>query len=71
MPQGLFPGRSRELNEIIRTEAPAAGLRVADTWAYTGAPWLGKYAPDDFHPNDTGYRDWCAAFAAAIGLDAS
>jgi lysophospholipase L1-like esterase len=71
VPQGLFPGRSRELNEIIRTEAPAAGLRVADTWAYTGAPWQGKYAADDFHPNDTGYRDWCAAFAAAIGIDAS
>ena len=71
VPQGLVPGRTRELNEIIRTEAPAAGLRVADTWAYTGAPWQGKYAADDFHPNDTGYRDWCAAFAAAIGFDGS
>ena len=71
VPQGLFPGRTRQLTEIIRTEAAAAGLRVADTWAYTGAPWQAKYAADDFHPNDTGYRDWYAALAAAIGLDGS
>jgi len=71
IPQGLLPRRTRELNEIIRTEAPAAGLRIADAWAHTGPPWHGKYAADDFHPNDIGYRDWCAAFAEAIGLDHS
>ena len=71
IPQGLLPGRTRELNQIIRVEAPAAGLRIADAWAHTGPPWQGKYAADDFHPNDTGYRDWCAAFAEAIGLDGS
>lgn len=71
VPQGLLPGRTHELNEIIRRDAGHAGLRVADVWAHTGPPWQGKYAADDFHPNDTGYRDWCAAFAAAIGLDAS
>jgi len=37
----------------------------------TGPPWQGKYAADDFHPNDTGYGEWCAAFAEAIGLDGS
>jgi lysophospholipase L1-like esterase len=71
VPQGLLPGRTHELNEIIRSDADGAGLRVADVWAHTGPPWRGKYAADDFHPNDSGYRDWCAAFAAAIGLDAS
>jgi lysophospholipase L1-like esterase len=70
-PQGLLPHRTLELNRIIRAEAPAAGLRVADVWARTGPPWAGKYAGDDFHPNDTGYADWCAAFAEAIGLDGS
>jgi lysophospholipase L1-like esterase len=30
-----------------------------------------EYAADDFHPNDTGYGEWCAAFAEAIGLDGS
>ena len=71
IPQGLLPGRTRELNGIIRADAPAAGLRIADAWAHTGPPWQGKYASDDFHPNDTGYRNWCAAFAEAIGLDGS
>jgi lysophospholipase L1-like esterase len=71
IPQGLLPGRTRELNQIIRADAPAAGLRVADAWAHTGPPWQGKYAADDFHPNDTGYGDWRVAFAEAIGLDGS
>ncbi|MFL6241942.1 MAG: SGNH/GDSL hydrolase family protein [Acidimicrobiia bacterium] len=71
IPQGLLPGRTRELNQIIRSDAPAAGLRIADAWAHTGPPWQGKYAADDFHPNDTGYGEWCAAFAEAIGLDGS
>ena len=71
IPQGLLPRRARELNQIIRAEAPASGLRVADAWAHTGPPWQGKYAADDFHPNDTGYDGWCAAFAEAIGLDGS
>jgi lysophospholipase L1-like esterase len=71
IPQGLLPSRTRDLNQIIRAEAPAAGLRIADAWAHTGPPWQGKYAADDFHPNDTGYGEWCAAFAEAIGLDGS
>jgi lysophospholipase L1-like esterase len=70
-PQGLLPHRTHELNQIIRSDAPAAGLRIADAWAHTGPPWQGKYAADDFHPNDAGYADWCAAFAEALGLDPS
>jgi lysophospholipase L1-like esterase len=68
-PQGLFPQRTRELNRIICAEAHAAGLRVADVWANTGPPWRGKYAGDDFHPNDNGYADWCTAFVAVLELD--
>jgi acyl-CoA thioesterase I len=71
VPQGLLPRRTQELNRIIRALAPAAGLRVADVWAHTGPPWQGKYAADDFHPNDNGYADWCAAFADELGLDGS
>jgi lysophospholipase L1-like esterase len=70
-PQGLSSKRTLELNRIIRAEAPAAGLRVADVWAHTGPPWQGKYADDYFHPSDAGYADWCAAFADALGLDGS
>jgi lysophospholipase L1-like esterase len=71
IPQGLLPGRTRELNQIIRADAPAAGLRIADAWAHTGPPWRGKYAADEFHPNDAGYGEWCASFAEAISLDGS
>jgi lysophospholipase L1-like esterase len=69
IPQGLLPRRTRELNEIIHDEAPDAGVRIADAWAHTGPPWQGKYAADDFHPNDAGYAGWCAAFADALGMD--
>lgn len=70
-PQGLLSNRTLELNRIIRAEAPAAGLRIADVWGHTGPPWAGKYAGDSFHPSEAGYADWCAAFADAIGLDGS
>jgi lysophospholipase L1-like esterase len=69
VPQGLLPRRTRDLNTIIRAEASAAGLHIAEVWAHTGPPWRDKYAADDFHPNDNGYADWCAAFAGALGLD--
>lgn len=71
LPQGLGRRRARRVNALIREEAPRAGLRVADVWARTGPPWRGKFAADDFHPNDTGHRDWCDAFAEALGLVAS
>ncbi|MGQ0805336.1 MAG: SGNH/GDSL hydrolase family protein [Actinomycetota bacterium] len=68
LPQGLGRRRARRLNEIIRTEAPLRQLRIADVWARTGPPWKGRFAADDFHPNEIGYRDWCDAFAEAIGV---
>ena len=66
LPQGLGPERSQAVNRVIRQEAPAAGLVVADVWAHTGPPWHGKYAEDRFHPGALGYADWAAAFAGVL-----
>lgn len=68
MPQGLRPQRAVAVNHVLRAEAPAAGLVVADVWAHTGPPWRGKFASDGFHPGSLGYADWAAAFAEALGL---
>ncbi|HEX2192293.1 MAG TPA: GDSL-type esterase/lipase family protein [Acidimicrobiales bacterium] len=66
IPQGLRPPRAQAVNEVIRTEAPAAGLVVADVWAHTGPPWQGRLAADGFHPGLVGYADWARAFAEAL-----
>ena len=66
LPQGLGPERTEAVNQVIRAEAPAAGLVVADVWARTGPPWHGKYAEDRFHPGALGYADWAAAFADVL-----
>lgn len=68
LPQGLKPRKAMAANDVIRAEAPARGLRVADVWARTGPPWRGKYASDRFHPGALGYADWAGAFADALGL---
>lgn len=70
IPQGLLGFRARATNTMIAVEAATHGLRVADIWRASGPPWQGKYAPDNFHPNDAGYQSWTLAIAAAIGLDA-
>ena len=70
LPQGFRPRRAVVVNDMIRSEAPAAGLLVADVWARTGPPWRGKFASDGFHPAALGYADWAAAFADALGLSA-
>ena len=66
VPQGLRPSRATVVNEMIRQEAPAAGLVVADVWAHTAPPWHGKLASDGFHPGALGYADWAKAFAEAL-----
>ena len=66
LPRGLGRWRAQRLNAVIRDEAPRRDVRIADVWAHSGPPWKGKFAADDFHPNETGYRDWCDAFAEAI-----
>lgn len=66
LPQGLGRRRPPLVNHFIRERARESGLRVADVWVRTGPPWSGKFAADGFHPNDTGYQDWAAAFADAL-----
>lgn len=66
LPQGLHTLRTEAANQVIRSEAPAAGLVVADVWARTGPPWGGKFAEDGFHPGARGYADWASAFADAL-----
>ncbi len=66
VPQGLWPARAAEINDVIRAEAPAAGLAVADVWAHTGPPWRGKLSADGFHPGALGYAAWARAFAEAL-----
>lgn len=66
IPQGLHRPRTELLNDLIRTEAPAAGLRVADVWEETAPPWHGKLAADGFHPGPLGYADWARAFAKIL-----
>lgn len=66
VPQGLNAARTAAANGLIREEAPAAGMLVADVWARTGPPWHGKLAADGFHPGALGYADWAAAFADVL-----
>lgn len=65
--RGLFERKVRLVNAHLRACAAARGLRVADVWAYTGAPYGGLYA-DGFHPNDAGYLQWADALSEALGL---
>lgn len=66
IPQGLRADRTAAANRLLREEAPAAGLVVADVWARTGPPWHGKLAADGFHPGALGYADWAGAFAEVL-----
>jgi lysophospholipase L1-like esterase len=66
LPQGLRPSVAVAVNDRIRTEAAAAGLKVADVWAHTTGPWTGRLAADGFHPNAHGYEAWAAAFLEVI-----
>ncbi len=58
---------AKRLNRIIRNEAPAEGLVVADVDEQLFT-WRGRSAGDRFHPNDLGYEAWFNAFAAAARL---
>lgn len=68
LPKGLHRERTEAANRFIRTEAPGAGLVVADVWAHTGPPWHAKLAADGFHPGALGYADWAAGLAEALGV---
>lgn len=53
-------------NSAIYAGARARRIPVASVSNHFTAPWDGKFGPDDFHPNDIGYRDWCRALVQAV-----
>jgi acyl-CoA thioesterase-1 len=53
-------------NSAIYAAARTRRLPVAHVSRHFTAPWSGKFGPDDFHPNDVGYRDWCRALVQAV-----
>jgi lysophospholipase L1-like esterase len=67
-PHGFLLWKTVVFNMILRREARAAGLEVAEVWSHTGPPYRGKHCADRFHPSDAGHADWCAAYAETLGL---
>ena len=65
--RGVFERKTARVNAVLRAEAAARGLRLADLWTHTGPPYRGLYA-DGFHPNDAGYRQWADAVCVALGI---
>ena len=65
--RGVFERKTARVNAVLRAEAAARGLRLADLWAHTGPPYRGLYF-DGFHPNDAGYRQWADAVSEALEL---
>jgi acyl-CoA thioesterase I len=53
------------LNATIHELAAARGLPVAHVSTHFTRPWEGRFGPDNFHPNHTGYRLWAEALLAA------
>jgi acyl-CoA thioesterase-1 len=66
--RGVFERKTRQVNEQVRNQAAARGLRVADVWAHTGPPYKGLYF-DGLHPNDKGYLQWADAVWAAVSAE--
>jgi lysophospholipase L1-like esterase len=54
------------INRVIREVAEERSLPVAEVSAQFIAPWAGKFACDNFHPSQDGYRDWTRALLAAV-----
>jgi acyl-CoA thioesterase I len=54
------------INQAIHQAAGARGLPVAEVSAHFMPPWAGKFASDNFHPSQDGYRDWARALLTAI-----
>ncbi len=67
-PHGFLLWETVAFNLILRREARAAGLRIAEVWSHTGPPYHEKHCVDRFHPSDAGHADWCDAFAEALEL---
>jgi lysophospholipase L1-like esterase len=53
-----------QIDQLIRAAAPR--IVLADMRTPRTSSWRGKLADDRFHPNERGYADLAAVFAAAI-----
>ncbi|MGC4944279.1 SGNH/GDSL hydrolase family protein [Kribbella sp. DT2] len=54
------------VNQLIDSAASERGLPVAEVSRYARPPWRGLLAPDNFHPNNFGYRQHADALRAAL-----
>ncbi len=54
------------INRVIHEVAAARNLPLAEVSTQFIAPWTGKFACDNFHPSQDGYRDWTRALLAAV-----
>jgi len=54
------------INRVIREVASERNLPVAEISMQFIAPWTGKFACDNFHPSQDGYRDWTRALLAVV-----
>lgn len=57
----------RVVNAMIRREAPARGLLVADLQRRRALGGPGMLAADRFHPSERAYDEWAEAFIDALG----
>jgi acyl-CoA thioesterase-1 len=54
------------INRVLHQAAAQRGLTVARVSDQFRSPWRGKFAKDNFHPSQDGYRDWSRALLTAI-----
>jgi len=54
------------MNRVIHEVADERNLPVAQVSTHFTAPWAGKFACDNFHPSQDGYRDWTRALLTAL-----
>jgi lysophospholipase L1-like esterase len=54
------------INRVLHQAAAQRGLPVARVSDQFTSPWRGKFARDNFHPSQDGYRDWSRALLSAI-----
>jgi acyl-CoA thioesterase-1 len=54
------------INRVLHQAAAQRGLPVARVSDQFASPWRGKFARDNFHPSQDGYRDWSRALLTAI-----
>jgi len=56
------------INRVIHEVAADRTLPVAEVSRHFTAPWTGKFAVDNFHPSQDGYRDWSRALIESVPL---